>query len=123
MIGTLPKTVPWWPGQDNTSEVAYEVRLLLGPRIETVTLGRGDAFAEYWMFGPGPSDLRCAQLCLAHPTDTSAWSVVDDRRWLFCGEAARKRLYRSVLRSAREALRYEISRHWIHSPELTMEGG
>jgi|HubBroStandDraft_1064217.scaffolds.fasta_scaffold357737_2 hypothetical protein len=122
VINTLPKTNPWWPGQQNHLEVASEVRLLLGPRIETITLGRGDAFAEYWMFGPGPSDLRCAQLCLPHPTE-EAWRVVEDRRWLFAGENARKRLYRSIMRSVREALRHEISRHWMHSPELALEGG
>lgn len=118
LIGTLPKRNPWWPGQGNVLEVAYEVRALLAPRIATVTLGRGDLFAEYWMFGPGPSDLRCATLCLALPKE-EAWDVPSDRRWLLSGERARSNLSRSVLRSAAEAIRDEISRHWVVAPELT----
>jgi hypothetical protein len=117
LIMTLPKLNPWWPGQNNTLEVAMEVRLLLEPRIATITLGRGDAFAEYWMLGPGPADLRCATLCLPHPTE-EAWAVESDRRWLFAGEMARRRLFRSVMRSVRQALQHDVARHWMFSPEL-----
>lgn len=117
LIGTLPKRIPWWPGQGNVYEVAYEVRALLQPRILIVTLGNGDAYSDWFIAGPGDSAGRCATLCLPHPTEES-WDVVDDRTVLFEGEAARMRLARSVMRSAQEAIR-ELNRHWIHSPELS----
>lgn len=117
LIGTLPKRVPWWPNQGNIFEVAYEVRALLEPRIMVVTLGNGDAYASWYLRGPGHAALRCAYLCLPHPTDES-WDVVEDRNLLFEGEARRNRLTASIMRSAQEGIR-ELNRHWIHSPELT----
>lgn len=121
LIGTLPHRVPWWPGQSspqpNCPEVAYEVRALLAPRVTTVTLGNGDLYAEWYLFGPGDADGRCATLCLSHPTD-EAWDVVRDRTLLAKGEAARNRLIHSIVRSAGAAVR-ELNRHWIHAPELT----
>jgi hypothetical protein len=118
LIGTLPKRVPWWPGQGNVFEVAYEVRALLEPRIATVTLGNGDLFAEWYLRGrPGNSSLRCASLCLPHPTDES-WAIVEDRGLLLWGESRRNELSGSIMRSSKEAVR-ELNRHWIHSPELT----
>jgi hypothetical protein len=120
LIGTLPKRVPWWPGQGNVFEIAYEVRALLEPRIITVTLGNGDAYADWYLSGPGDAAGRCAVLCLPHPTEDN-WSKVDDRTLLFDGEAKRTRLARSVKRSAQDAVK-ELNRHWIHSPELTGQG-
>jgi hypothetical protein len=120
LIGTLPGRLPWWPGQSapqmGKAEVAYEVRALLAPRIITVTLGKGDRWADYYLFGPGDADRRCAVLCLQHP-DGDAWAVVGDRELLTEGEEARKDLTHSILRSAQEAIA-ELNRHWIHSPEL-----
>jgi hypothetical protein len=119
IIGTLPDRVPWWPGGENMNvfEVAYEVRTLLEPRILTVTLGNGDAYADYWLWGPGSAELRCAKLCLPHPTE-ERWAVVEDRSLLFEGERARTSLSRCVKRSAQLAIQ-ELNRHWIPSPELS----
>ncbi|MCI4360077.1 MAG: hypothetical protein L3J91_00075 [Thermoplasmata archaeon] len=120
LIGTLPKRIPWWPGNAspnlNVAEVAYEVRTLLEPKILVVTLGLRDLYADYYLSGPGDADGRCAILCLPHPTNED-WSVVQDRTLLTRGEAARKRLTQSVLRSAASAI-VEMNRHWIHAPEL-----
>jgi hypothetical protein len=117
LIGTLPSDVPWWPGTGNVLEVAHEVRTLLDPRIAIVTLGNGDAYADWYLWGFGNSALRCATLCLPHPTE-ERWEMVQDRSLLFEGEMARTKLSRSVKRSAQEAVK-EMNRHWIHSPELT----
>lgn len=117
LIGTLPDRVPWWPGQGNVLEVAYEVRTLLDPRIAIVTLGNGDAWADWYLWGYGNAALRCARLCLPHPTQ-ERWKVVEDRSLLFEGESWRTKLARSVKRSAQEAVR-ELNRHWIHHPELS----
>lgn len=121
LIGTLPRRIPWWPGQSsplpNVMEVAYEVRALLSPRIVTITLGKGDKWADYYLYGPGDSDGRCATLCLAPPTD-EAWDVDHDRSLLISGDAARKRLIHSIVRSSQLAIE-ELNRHWIHSPELS----
>lgn len=122
LIGTLPKITPWWPGQKNVYEVAYEVRMLLDPRISIVTFGRGDLYAENYLWGPGGAEGRCADLCLPHPTE-DAWAVVEDRTLLLRGERARSRLTRSVLRSAARAIQEVYGRHWPIAPELMGEGG
>jgi hypothetical protein len=121
LISSLPDKLGWWPGQGNVYETANEVRLLLQPRITSVTLGRGDLFAEDYLWGPGPAALRCARLCLPHPTE-EAWEVVSDRTLLLAGEVARTRLLRSILRSAARAIQEEVGRRALVAPEL-MDGG
>lgn len=117
LIGTLPKEIPWQPGHGNILEVAHEVRALLEPRIAIVTLGKGDVYAEWYLWGHGNAPLRCATLCLPHPTE-ERWKTVADRNLLFEGEACRARLSRCIARAARQAIQ-ELNRHWLHSPMLT----
>jgi hypothetical protein len=129
-INTLPQTIPWWPGEQLVSEVADEVHALLWPRIITVTLGNVDEWTRWYLAGPGDSELRCAFLCVKHPTEDlvgdlapvnpggkllSDWRVF---QLVKAGHERRKNLRMCILRSAQAALQ-EMNRHWIHDPSLS----